>query len=198
MTASPQAAALQGGDRNDWLSEGDPLPPEDRALLQRPPDLDAVYRGHAARLTRQLWRRTGCRDEALDLVHEAFARVLRLGRGRSAIERPEAYLNRAATNLLQNEAKSRSRRLAHLTLVASEPQPASPDQHKLLENRDLLRRVEAILLRLKPRTRAIFIAHRIDGLSYAEIAERTGLSVKGVEKQMSKAIAHIDRMLDRA
>lgn len=61
----------------------------------------------------------------------------------------------------------------------------------------MLRRLEAIMLKLKPRTRAIFIAHRIDGLSYAEIAERTGLSVKGVEKQMSKAIAHIDRMLDR-
>jgi RNA polymerase sigma-70 factor (ECF subfamily) len=34
-------------------------------------------------------------------------------------------------------------------------------------------------------------------LSYAEIANLTGLSVKGVEKQMSKAIATIDRLLDR-
>jgi RNA polymerase sigma-70 factor (ECF subfamily) len=41
------------------------------------------------------------------------------------------------------------------------------------------------------------MAHRLDGLSYAEIAEQTGLSVKGVEKQMSKAIAEITRMLDR-
>jgi RNA polymerase sigma-70 factor (ECF subfamily) len=41
------------------------------------------------------------------------------------------------------------------------------------------------------------LAHRIDGFTYAEIAERTGLSVKGVEKQMSKAIAKIDRLLDR-
>ena len=41
------------------------------------------------------------------------------------------------------------------------------------------------------------MAHRVEGLSYAEIAQRTGLSVKGVEKQMSKAIAAIDRMLDR-
>ena len=34
-------------------------------------------------------------------------------------------------------------------------------------------------------------------MSYAEIAARTGLSVKGVEKQMAKAIAAIDRMMDR-
>jgi RNA polymerase sigma-70 factor (ECF subfamily) len=46
---------------------------------------------------------------------------------------------------------------------------------------------------LKPITRQIFLAHRVDGYSYGEIAERTGLSVKGVEKHMSRAIAHIDR-----
>ena len=66
------------------------------------------------------------------------------------------------------------------------------------EARDTLRRVEAAVLRLRPKTREIFMAHRVEGLSYAEIAQRTGLSVKGVEKQMSKAIAAIDRTLDRA
>jgi DNA-directed RNA polymerase specialized sigma24 family protein len=35
-------------------------------------------------------------------------------------------------------------------------------------------------------------------LTYAQIAERTGLSVKAVEKQMSKAIARLDRMQDRS
>jgi RNA polymerase sigma-70 factor (ECF subfamily) len=71
------------------------------------------------------------------------------------------------------------------------------DQQRLLESRDMLTRVEAAMLKLRPKTREIFMAHRIDGLSYAEIAERTGLSIKGVEKQMSKAIAQIDRMMDR-
>jgi len=61
----------------------------------------------------------------------------------------------------------------------------------------MLQRVEAAVLRLRPRTREIFMAHRVEGLSYAEIAQRTGLSVKGVEKQMSKAIAALDRMLER-
>ena len=67
----------------------------------------------------------------------------------------------------------------------------------VLETRDMLRRVETAVLRLRPRTREIFMAHRIEGLSYAEIAQRTGLTVKGVEKQMSKAIATLDRMLER-
>ena len=49
------------------------------------------------------------------------------------------------------------------------------------------------MLKLRPITREIFMAHRLDGLSYAEIADRTGLSVKGVEKHMSKAIAQVTR-----
>jgi RNA polymerase sigma-70 factor (ECF subfamily) len=42
------------------------------------------------------------------------------------------------------------------------------------------------------------MAHRLDGLSYAEIAARTGLSIKGVEKHMCKAIAQLDRSLHRS
>ena len=60
-----------------------------------------------------------------------------------------------------------------------------------------MRRLERAIASLRPRTRAVFLAQRIEGLSYREIAERTGLSVKGVEKQMAKAIAKIDRFLDR-
>ena len=51
-------------------------------------------------------------------------------------------------------------------------------------------------MRLRPKTREVFMAHRMEGLTYAEIAERTGLSVKGVEKQMSKALVQLDRMLN--
>ena len=57
----------------------------------------------------------------------------------------------------------------------------------------MLRRMEAALARLSPKTRAIFVAHRLDGATYADLAERHGLSVKGVEWHMSKAIALLHR-----
>jgi DNA-directed RNA polymerase specialized sigma24 family protein len=50
-------------------------------------------------------------------------------------------------------------------------------------------------MRLSPKTRDIFLAHRVDGVSYSDIAKRMGLSVKGVEWHMTKAIAHLDRVL---
>lgn len=61
---------------------------------------------------------------------------------------------------------------------------------------DTFRRLERAVLRLSAETRQIFLAKRLDGLSYAEIARRTGLSVRQVERHMIKAIVVIDRELN--
>ena len=159
--------------------------------------LQQLYREHSPSLVRQLTRKTGCRELARELANETFLRLIRLAPGDLArVEQPAAYLRHVSTNLVRDweraaERRQRSQRGAE---PASEPQV---DQVAVLEARDTLRRLELALARLKPKTREIFIAHRVHGLSYAEIGERTGLSVKGVEKQMSKAIAKIDRLLDR-
>ena len=74
-------------------------------------------------------------------------------------------------------------------------EPFAYDTITHLEARDRLARIEAAMMTLKPLTREIFLACRLDGYSYAEIAQRTGLSVRGVEKQMSRAIKKLGRHL---
>lgn len=156
-----------------------------------------LYREHSPRLVKQLTRATGCSDTARDLMHEAFVRLVRMGpAGLALIERPDAFLRRVSINLLKDWGRSR----ALAQRAQDTPDPADDlvvDQVAVLESRETLRRLEAAMAKLKPKTRKIFLAHRLEGLSYSEIARRTGLSVKGVEKQMSKAIVKIDRMLDR-
>jgi RNA polymerase sigma factor (sigma-70 family) len=164
---------------------------EDRIRVQQ------LYREHSSFLLRQLTRKTGCRELARELVNETFLRLLRMAPGNlGRIEQPEAFLRRVSTNLLRDWARSaalRQRSQSTLELACDQ----QFDQVRELESRDTLRRLEHAVGKLKPKTREIFLAHRIHGFSYAEIAERSGLSVKGVEKQMSKAIAKIDRLLDR-
>jgi RNA polymerase sigma-70 factor (ECF subfamily) len=167
---------------------------DDRRLVL----LGELYKAEAPRLVRLVARRTGNRDEAQDLVHSVFVRLARLGEETAGlIERPRAYARRVAGNLVRDQAKSASRRSAELHLVADEDTLAGPDLLRQLESRDLLRRIEGAMLKLRPKTREIFMAHRVEGLTYAEIAERTGLSVKGVEKQMSKALRQLDRLIGR-
>lgn len=160
-------------------------------------ELGQLYRSHSAELVSQLARRTDCLETARDIAHESFVRFLSVPRSaRLALRKPEAYLRRISTNLLRDWGRAQS--LRQRALPSDESDLPQVNQVAVLESRDTLRRLEAAMLKLKPKTREIFMAHRIDGLSYAEIAEQTGLSVKGVEKQMGKAIAMIDRLLDRS
>lgn len=181
------AHELPGG-----IGEGDPLPPEDRVVPMVTGRLETLFREHRPRLLRFLLRRTS-NDTAEDLTQQAFARLAALDHAAvDAIESPGAYLHRTAVNLLKDEAKAAARHAAHLHVPVDDVAIMGPDQIAALEARDMLARLEAVMLRLKPRTREIFLAHRIDGYSYAEIAARTGLGIKAVEKHMSRAIAYID------
>lgn len=181
------------------LSEGDPLPAEDCASTLGADRLLAdLYRAESPSLVRVLSRQTRNPDDAHDLVQDVFFRLARLGGQGSVLERPQAYLRRIASNLLKDRAKSAARQSAALHVVADEEMLPGIDPHRILESRDMLRRLEAAIMRLRPKTREVFMAHRMEGLTYAEIADRTGLSVKGVEKQMSKALVQLDRMLNGA
>lgn len=192
MSSGPPAA--KEGLRPGWLGADTPLPPEDRLFVREAFCLETLYRNESSRLLGRLYRKVRSRDEAQDLMQEIFARLARLA-GRE-LEQPEAYLGQVTRNVLRDRARSTIRRPPHLHVVADENRIAAHDQQSHLEHRDMLKRLEQVILRLKPKTRAIFVAHRVHGMSYAEIAEQTGLSRKGVEKQMAKAIVQIGRLMD--
>ena len=178
------------------LDEDDPLPPEDR-VVRHAIGLDDLYRMHGPRLLRYFARRAD-RQDASDLVHESFLRFASSTACREqTVDCPEAYLNQIATNLLRDRAKlALQRSLAH-HIPADDVPLAGTDLVATLEARDKLNRLQNALMRMKPKTREIFLAHRLDGLSYKQIAERSGLSIKGVEWHMTKAIDHLDRALRR-
>jgi RNA polymerase sigma-70 factor (ECF subfamily) len=157
--------------------------------------LDDIYRREAPRLLRFFNRRVA-HDDVPDLVQESFVKLAHAETVRDEpIAQPEAYLNRIATNLLRNRAKSAAQKAMAKSIPVEDAGLTAPDLVATLEARDLINRTEAALKRLSPKTKDIFLAHRIDGLSYKDIADRLDMSEKGVEWHMTKAIAHLDRIL---
>lgn len=153
-----------------------------------------LHRVHSGRLFR-FFARHGARQDADDLVQESFTRLAgaRAKKPDMAIERPEAYLSTIASNLLRDRARiAACRSMAH-HIPVDDVQLAGNDPIAALEARDQLERIQATLARLSPKTRSVFLAHRRDGISYKDIADREGLSEKAVQRRMSKAIAHIKR-----
>lgn len=157
--------------------------------------LEALYRTQAKRLQRIFTRRVPQQD-ADDLVQETFARYAHAATQRSlAPECPESYLTQVAVNVMRDNWRSAARRGSQQALPIEEVEVPASDLEAALEARDMLNRVEAVMMQLKPMTRAIFIARRFQGYSRAEIAVQTGLSVKAVDKHLGRAVEHLHRHL---
>lgn len=177
------------------LADGEALPQDGRSQASQALALDDIYEREAPRLLRFFHRRVP-RDDVDDLLQESFLKLAHAEAVRDApIEEPEAYLNRIATNLLRDRAKSAALKAMSRSIPVEDARLTAPDQVATLEARDLINRTEAALQQLRPKTKDIFLAHRIDGLTYKEIADRLGMSERGVESCVSKAIAHLNRSL---
>jgi RNA polymerase sigma factor (sigma-70 family) len=75
---------------------------------------------------------------------------------------------------------------------------ASADEARedLTINPEEIARYEDAVRRMPYMQRSIFLAVRLDNMAYGQVAERTGLSVKQVERQMGRALRNLRRNLD--
>jgi RNA polymerase sigma-70 factor (ECF subfamily) len=150
-----------------------------------------VFRAKYAPLLRFLAARLPHRQDAEDLAQEAFLRLLRVPQA-DLIRQPDAYLFRIAANLvLEFRLRARRSRVAfdsEQAALAGETADASDTilpAEQLLDRESLHRAIEA----LPPRHRTALILQRRDGLSYAEIGAKLGVSPDMVKKYLASAIA---------
>lgn len=153
-----------------------------------------IYRTQASGLLRFLAHRTE-RQDLGDLVNETFVRFAAAqAKCASKVDNPGAYLQRIARNLLRDRARIAVRRSFARHVSVDDVPIAGHDPVAQLEARDEIDRVQKTLTGFNPRTRAVFLARRLDGLTHKEIAAQTGLSEHGVEYHITKAIRHLDRI----
>jgi len=160
-------------------------------------DLQALYRAHAPELRRYLTRRLACAETAQELAHETFLRLLRL-RPEQPLADPRAYLFRIAANLVIDHFRKESGAPAAVPEDSPDRRAtAAPGPERVLLAREEVRRLEQAIDEMPPRRREIFLMHKFDGLSYAEIAGRLGIAKNTVMVQMMKALAHCrDRLTE--
>ena len=137
------------------------------------------------RMIREVRSRTRGRADAEDLLHAAYLRLLRY-RAQHAVENIAAFLVRTAVNIGVDNYRH-DRFIADVDSDDTGVCENSPLQDEVLAARVRLERVREGLSRLTPRTREIFLMHRLEDLKYREIAERLGISQSAVEKHIAKA-----------
>jgi RNA polymerase sigma factor (sigma-70 family) len=158
-----------------------------RGRMIRPVNAYPVDRPFWSGLLRKIAHRTRGRDDAEDLLHAAFIRLERY-RANNTVKNPGAFLVQTAVNIGID-------RYRHEQLY-SEPTTESqwldlPDQapgpDEIVDAHLVLDRVKSGLAQLSPRTREIFLMHRLDNMKYREIAVRLGVTQSAVEKHIAKA-----------
>ncbi|WP_136162361.1 RNA polymerase sigma factor [Sphingomonas flavalba] len=139
-----------------------------------------------ASLTRYIRRNCSDSDLVADLRQDVYAAAIESAR-RELPGNSAGYLYAIARNLLINRAK-RSK-LVSFELVANLEDDVSGEEmfhtERQFEARDDLRRTQEGLNRLPPRCRAVVTLRKIEGYSTRETADRLGVGVDTVERQLT-------------
>jgi RNA polymerase sigma factor (sigma-70 family) len=166
-------------------------------MIQRG-DLIEVFQACLLDLRRFLAKRVQCEDTAADLVQETYLRVAGLDQVAS-VRNGRAFLFKIADNLAIDHLRSRVR-LHQRYAGAPSPELAStlPTPDRELEARQEWSLLQKAIADLPPKCRAAFLLHRVQHLSYSDIAARLDIAASTVEKHISKALAHCRQRLEHA
>lgn len=154
--------------------------------------LERYYRELLAFLSRSV----NDRGAAVDLVQESYTRVLTAQQSGQSIRDPRALLYRTARNLVIDMHRRSEVRMAADAVSLDDEEagldelagPCSLEPETILASREGLEAVTSAIESLPLRCRETFILHKLDGLSYAEVAERMGVSTRTVEMQLRIAM----------
>ena len=156
-------------------------------------DMDEMARRYSAPLTRYFRARVRSAADIDDMVQEVFLRLAARTQG-GALDAPENYLFTVAASVLNDSFRRKARRGgAHELFDERVHAEADFSPERVFLGQEQLRIVETALHELPERTRVVFVLHRYEEMSYAQIARRLEVSVSAIEKHMSKALAHLSR-----
>lgn len=155
-------------------------------------NLSELYISHYRWLVKFLNRKLSCPHSAADIAQDTFVKLLGKTDPVQIIE-PRAYLSTIAHGLMVNHIKRRDIENAYLAALAyleESQQKAYNCPETLALTLEKLMAIDGMLAGLPTKVRTAFLLHKLDGLSYAEIAEQMGMSVISIKKYIAKALLH--------
>lgn len=147
-----------------------------------------IFREHYAKLCTYANSLIKDPDESEEIVQSIF---LGLWEGRQELSihtSLSAYLYRTVHNRCLNKIKHYKVREAHGAEVRYLNDGAHEATAEVVLGDELRQRIAIAVEELPSQCQAVFKLSRNEGLSYAEIAERLGISTKAVDKQIVRAL----------
>lgn len=152
---------------------------------------------YQGRLVNFVYRTTGDRERAEDLVQETFIRVYRHLHRFDQSKKFSTWIYTIASNLAKNELRNRSRN--PLVLFQAIRRNWDADQKPLewedntyrpddlFRKRHLRQMVESAVEELPEHHRTVFVLRELEGKTYEEIAEITSCNLGTVKSRLNRA-----------
>ncbi len=151
-------------------------------------NFDELFALHAEALHSFCYYKCKSQAEAEDYVQEAFVRLWN-NCTKVPFQKAKSFLFKVAQNLFLHRVERKKVEEKFLRRQGEKVNLEHPQF--LAEHQDLMERLDRAIADLSEKQRVVFLLHRIDGLSYKEIAESLGISVKSVEKRMHRALLNL-------
>jgi RNA polymerase sigma factor (sigma-70 family) len=161
------------------------------------------------RLLRYIRRRIADASEAEDILQDAFYELVAAYRLSQPIEQAQAWLRRVVRNRIIDRFRRQQLRQAGEPRAAAQDSDAPgsvwellpaphADPHSAALRAALLAEIERALAALPPEQREVFIAHELEGISFRELATRTGVGVNTLLARKHYATRALRRRLEAA
>ena len=147
-----------------------------------------LYTAYAKSLRNYLYYKCGDLNKAEDLSQEALIKLWENCKS-VVFEKAKSYLYTVGQRLMINQI--RHEKVVLNFEKGSNLSVNQEDPDYVLREKDFGVQLEQAISALPEIQREVFLMNRIDKLSYGEIADLLGLSVKAVEKRMHNALENL-------
>lgn len=141
---------------------------------------------------RHIYYRCGDTELATDIAQETLMRIwdkkLIPEKGKEL-----ALLYKIAINLLISRKRRDQTAMTYRQSLVIRNDSETPTEQ--LEYKEVKQKYEQALIKLTEKQREVFLMSRVEDLSYKEIADQLGISVKAVEKRMSQTLVCLRKAL---
>jgi RNA polymerase sigma factor (sigma-70 family) len=152
--------------------------------------LHVWYSDHHGWLHAWLSKRLGCPQQAADVAHNTFMRVLIARDALFGVEQPRAWLTTTAKRLMVDDIRHQRIEQAYLAELAAlgREQDGYPSPEQILVAVQALLQLSTALEAVSGKARTAFVRHYLDGETHAATAAELGVSTRMVQKYLAQVL----------
>jgi len=156
--------------------------------------IDLIFKRYYSYLCRSCYRIVAHTEKSEDLVQDVFFELWKKRDSLRINTSLKAYLKRATLNKALNHIRDeRIKSVGEEPLLFEASKQISAQQG--LEKKELQERINQAISQLPERCRLVFVLSRHEEMTYQQIADKMGISIKTVENQITKALKLLRKSL---